>query len=346
MLTPAQAAFLAGAAAAAVGVQPVSQPRRRRMRGSGTCLRRMAAAGALSAAQARRGARTSGSRFDSRAAAVPRAALRRAGARRSAGGRSARRGSRRRSTRGLQADVDGIIAAQRRDRSSATAPPTSPSSCSTTRAASGWRGKDRATTSTPSTAARSTARSTPRQPGSALKPFTYALAFEQGLTPATRARRRPVALSDRGAGRALQPAQLRRALPRSAARAARARRIRERAGRRARVRARRADRCCASCTAPASRPSTGRAAHYGLGLTLGNAEVRLDELVAAYATFARGGAWQRAVVPGVAARPDRASARSSRRARRSGSPTSSRTPRRARTSSAAAAASSSRSRSR
>jgi penicillin-binding protein 1C len=31
------------------------------------------------------------------------------------------------------------------------------------------------------------------------------------------------------------------------------------------------------------------AAHYGLGLTLGNAEVRLDELTAAYAMFARGG---------------------------------------------------------
>src|SRR6185436_7055995 len=31
------------------------------------------------------------------------------------------------------------------------------------------------------------------------------------------------------------------------------------------------------------------AAYYGLGLTLGDAEVRLDELVAAYAIFARGG---------------------------------------------------------
>ena len=31
--------------------------------------------------------------------------------------------------------------------------------------------------------------------------------------------------------------------------------------------------------------------YYGLGVTLGNAEVRLDELVAAYATFARGGDW-------------------------------------------------------
>ena len=31
----------------------------------------------------------------------------------------------------------------------------------------------------------STARVMPRQPGSALKPFTYALAFENGFTPAT-----------------------------------------------------------------------------------------------------------------------------------------------------------------
>jgi penicillin-binding protein 1C len=35
------------------------------------------------------------------------------------------------------------------------------------------------------------------------------------------------------------------------------------------------------------------AAYYGLGLTLGNAEVRLDELVAAYSAFASGGEWQR-----------------------------------------------------
>ena len=34
------------------------------------------------------------------------------------------------------------------------------------------------------------------------------------------------------------------------------------------------------------------AAHYGLGLTLGNAEVRLDELTTAYAAFARGGEWR------------------------------------------------------
>jgi penicillin-binding protein 1C len=33
------------------------------------------------------------------------------------------------------------------------------------------------------------------------------------------------------------------------------------------------------------------ASHYGLGLTLGNAEVRLDELTAAYSALARGGEW-------------------------------------------------------
>ncbi|MEO8076452.1 MAG: penicillin-binding transpeptidase domain-containing protein, partial [Acidobacteriota bacterium] len=33
------------------------------------------------------------------------------------------------------------------------------------------------------------------------------------------------------------------------------------------------------------------ASYYGLGITLGNAEVRLDELVGAYAAFARGGEW-------------------------------------------------------
>ncbi|MEO7272390.1 MAG: hypothetical protein ABIX28_05435, partial [Vicinamibacterales bacterium] len=33
------------------------------------------------------------------------------------------------------------------------------------------------------------------------------------------------------------------------------------------------------------------AAYYGLGVTLGNAEVRLDELIAGYAAFARGGEW-------------------------------------------------------
>ena len=36
--------------------------------------------------------------------------------------------------------------------------------------------------------------------------------------------------------------------------------------------------------------------YYGLGVTLGNAEVRLDQLVAAYAMFARGGVWKAPVL--------------------------------------------------
>ena len=43
--------------------------------------------------------------------------------------------------------------------------------------------------------------------------------------------------------------------------------------------------------APGSPRSTRPPRYYGLGVTLGNAEVRLDELVAAYAAFARGGEW-------------------------------------------------------
>ena len=50
--------------------------------------------------------------------------------------------------------------------------------------------------------------------------------------------------------------------------------------------------CCASCSrAGLHHLRSQRAAYYGLGVTLGNAEVRLDELVAAYAAFARGGEW-------------------------------------------------------
>ena len=90
------------------------------------------------------------------------------------------------------------------------------------------------------------------------------------------------------------------------------------------------------------------AAHYGLGLTLGNAEVRLDELVAAYAAFARGGEWRRPtyLIDRSGERCGRAPRGWSRRERHSGSATSSPTPTLVPTSSAAAAAWSCRSRSR
>jgi penicillin-binding protein 1C len=132
----------------------------------------------------------------------------------------------------------------------------------------------------------------PRQPGSALKPFTYALAFEQGHGPASVlpdiATHFPTAepgvlYSPRNYdGRYHGPMLARRALAGSQNIPAVALasdlgvspllRFLSRAG-----------------LSTLDRPP----AYYGVGLTLGNAEVRLDELVAAYAAFARGGVWQR-----------------------------------------------------
>jgi penicillin-binding protein 1C len=128
----------------------------------------------------------------------------------------------------------------------------------------------------------------PRQPGSALKPFTYALAFESGYDPASLLPDIPTEFptAEQGVsyrpenydGRYRGPMLARVALAGSenvpaVALAAgigipRLQRMLTRAG---------------FSTFDRS------AAHYGLGLTLGNAEVRLDELVAAYAGIARGG---------------------------------------------------------
>ena len=129
-----------------------------------------------------------------------------------------------------------------------------------------------------------------RQPGSALKPFTYALAFESGFTPASVLADIPshfptaeqgVLYSPRNYdGRYRGPLLARRALAGSENVPAVALaselgvpsllRFLDRAG----------------FTTFDRTPS-----YYGLGVTLGNAEVRLDQLVAAYAAFARGGEW-------------------------------------------------------
>ncbi len=132
----------------------------------------------------------------------------------------------------------------------------------------------------------------PRQPGSALKPFTYALAFEQGRSPATVLPDIPshfptaepgVVYSPRNYdGQYRGPLLARRALAGS-------------------------ENVPAVALASEIGVSTllrllNRAglstfdrtpAYYGLGVTLGNAEVRLDQLVAAYAIFARGGTWRK-----------------------------------------------------
>ena len=129
-----------------------------------------------------------------------------------------------------------------------------------------------------------------RQPGSALKPFTYALAFEEGYTPASVLADIPssfptaeegIVYSPRNYdGRFRGPMLARAALAGSENVPAVALasdlgvpkllRFFSRAG---------------------LRTFEKTASHYGLGVTLGNAEVRLDELVSAYAMFARGGEW-------------------------------------------------------
>src|SRR5262249_7535214 len=129
---------------------------------------------------------------------------------------------------------------------------------------------------------------TPRQPGAALKPFTYAAAVERGDSPATvlpdvpsyfptakdGVLYAPRNYDDRFRG----PLLARRALAGSENVPAVA--LASRVGVPAIMRLLRA----AGFTT-----FDRNAAYYGLGLTLGDAEVRLDQLVTAYAMFARGG---------------------------------------------------------
>ena len=130
----------------------------------------------------------------------------------------------------------------------------------------------------------------PRQPGSALKPFLYGLAFDRGYTPATvlpdvprtfttadravLARRTTTASSAARSGCARRsPAPTtspRWSWPNAWARA----------------------RCSPRCTTPASHRSTRSADHYGLGLALGNGDVTLLELANGYRGIANGGVWR------------------------------------------------------
>ena len=130
--------------------------------------------------------------------------------------------------------------------------------------------------------------SAPRQPGSALKPFTYALAFESGFTPASVLPDLPSSFPTSEPGVLYSPRNydgiFRGPLTARAALAG-------------------------SENVPAvwlvSRIGVPRllewlrqaglstfarnAGYYGYGLTMGDAEVRLDELIPAYAALARGG---------------------------------------------------------
>jgi penicillin-binding protein 1C len=127
-----------------------------------------------------------------------------------------------------------------------------------------------------------------RQPGSALKPFTYALAFEEGRSPATVLADVPthfptaeegVVYSPRNYdGRYRGPLLIRRALAGSENVPAVAM-----ASELGIPKLLRFFRTAGLSTFDKT------ASYYGLGVTLGNAEVRLAELTAAYAMLARGG---------------------------------------------------------
>jgi penicillin-binding protein 1C len=133
-----------------------------------------------------------------------------------------------------------------------------------------------------------------RQPGSALKPFTYALAFEEGKTPASVLADLPshfptaepgVLYSPRNYdGRYRGPLLARRALAGSENVPAVA--LASEIGVPTLVR---------FLTRSGFTTFDLNGAYYGLGVTLGNAEVRLDQLVAAYAALARGGVWREPV---------------------------------------------------
>jgi penicillin-binding protein 1C len=130
-----------------------------------------------------------------------------------------------------------------------------------------------------------------RQPGSALKPFVYALGFETGETPATVLADVPSSYPTAEPGIVYTPRNYDGSFHGP-------------------LRVRQALAGSQNVPAVALASKTGvpdllrlfrnagftafdkTASHYGLGLALGNAEVTLAELVGAYAVLARGGVWK------------------------------------------------------
>jgi penicillin-binding protein 1C len=133
---------------------------------------------------------------------------------------------------------------------------------------------------------------TPRQPGSALKPFTYALAFEQGYTPASVLPDLPSHFPTAVSGVLYSPRNydgvfrgpLRARAALAGSENVPAVWLLSRTGVPDLLRVLRR----VGLTTLEKTPD-----YYGYALTMGDAEVRLDELVAAYAAIARGGSWRR-----------------------------------------------------
>jgi penicillin-binding protein 1C len=128
-----------------------------------------------------------------------------------------------------------------------------------------------------------------RQPGSALKPFTYATAFDRGLSPASVLPDLPRSFTWAGGtwtprnydDRFHGPLTARSALARSVNVPA------------ALVLQRTTPEALLGTLRQAGLTTLPRdASYYGLGLTLGAGEVRLDELTVAFAALLRGGEWR------------------------------------------------------
>jgi penicillin-binding protein 1C len=130
----------------------------------------------------------------------------------------------------------------------------------------------------------------PHSPGSAMKPFTYQLAFERGFTPASVLADLPVEYPtptgvyrpENYAHRIYGPVTCRDALGNSLNIAAV--KLLANLGGAETLLARLQELGLSTLTEPAE--------HYGLGLTIGNAPVRLIELANAYACLARLGEWK------------------------------------------------------
>ena len=300
MLTPAQAAFLAGLPQRPSGFNPYRHPASAFARQQ-VVLRRMLRAGAVTPAQAREAA---DERLSFARAGAPFAARHFVERVLSEGGHAADGRIETTLDAGLQAEVAGIIRSQRRllDRHGAHNVAVAVLHNATGEWLA-WEGSGDYFDAVHGGAIDGVV--SPRQPGSALKPFTYALGFEQGLTPATVLADIPshfptaepgVLYSPRNYdGRYRGPLLARRALAGSENVPAVV--------------------LASQIGVPAVLRFLLRAgfttfdrngSYYGLGITLGNAEVRLDELVGAYAAFARGGEW---IAPSMEAGAARCGAR-------------------------------------
>jgi penicillin-binding protein 1C len=139
-----------------------------------------------------------------------------------------------------------------------------------------------------------------RQPGSAIKPFMYALALEHGLTPASLLADIPTAIPDHHGDYVPENYDKRFHGP---------------------VRLRTALACSYNVPAVRALQTIGKSAllekmkdvgftsldrdaeFYGYGLTLGNAEVSLLELTTAYMSFANGGIWKPSTLLPVTCEP-------------------------------------------